>query len=278
MKNIFLLSFITLLFSCSENGSHSSPASQQEKGNKAQENLVSAANVYATELSPVNQNISSLISGTANMKIENGDLYAYIRMTGSLTGLIHEQRFYQASACPTLDDDTNNDGIIDIKEANHVLGQPIFPLDADISSLEAGKDTFPAGDASGTYWYEQIINFQTLQDELHLGDKSLEDDFVGLPLEETLSLQEGVVMILGVPAFTQLPPTVASTHGYANFQLLPVACGSLQKVFLVPGRIEDDRGVNLPAGPVGGANGEYDNATVIVEGRSKGNDYGDDDL
>jgi hypothetical protein len=281
MKKFVVLSLLILAVSCgdslemasSPDPVKSAPQEQQKKAH----NELKVPDHYSAELIAMNTKVSGQLSGAANFKIENGDFVAYIRLYNSLTSLIHEQRYYRADACPTSDADTNNDGFIDIVETNNFLGQPIFPLDADITTLEAGKDTFPAGDTMGTYWYEQIMDYNSLLDELHQGDKDSNDDFVGLSPAENISLDEGVIIIMGVPGFTVLPETVASTNGYGNFQTLPVACGSLKKVYVVPGKIEDDKGVSLPSGPVGGVNGEYDNATVMVGGNRKADNYGDDD-
>lgn len=281
MKNFFLLSLLALAVSCGDNlemaGSKEPQKSRPQPEQQKAHSELKVPDHYSAELVVMNQKVAGQLSGAANFKIENSDFVAYIRLYNSLTGLIHEQRYYHADACPTMDADTNNDGFIDIVETNNSLGQPIFPLDADITTLEAGKDTFPAGDNMGTYWYEQIMDYNSLLDELHQGDKDASDDFVGLSPAEQIDLDEGVIIIMGVPSFTVLPETVATTNGYANFQTLPVACGSLKKVYVVPGKIEDDKGVSLPSGPVGGVNGEYDNATVMVGGPRKGGDYGDDD-
>lgn len=234
-------------------------------------------NVYMAELHALNDNVAGAVSGNANFKIENNDFIAYIRFFNSISGLVHEQRYYQADACPTLEQDTNADGYIDIQEANAFLGQPLFPLDFDISSEEAQYDVFPGGDAVGGYWYEQIVPMETLMMDLKSEDLTPENDFRKMAQTEELNLNRGIVLIMGISPTIILPETVASSGGYGNFQTLPVACGSLKKIYVVPGTIQGDEASPLPNGEEGGALGEYDNAPILHHTDRKGDDYGSSD-
>lgn len=276
MKNILFLSLL-MLGACSEKdntGALPLKNHNQNFQNSYKENPTE----FLAVLETMNKSVAANVSGNANFKMQDGDFVAYIRLFNSVPGLIHEQRFYQASSCPTMDEDTNADGFIDILELNSYLGHPILPLDADITSEESGMHTFPAGDVAGGYWYEQIVPYTTLNNDLHADDLNPMDDFEKLPGNEELSLEEGVIVILGVPATTILPETVASSAGYANFQTLPVACGKLTKIYLVPGRIEEDKADIIPQGEVGGVNGQYDNAPNLIHFELKAGNYGDDDL
>lgn len=278
MKNLFIIGLVALA-ACSEmDQTDQSPQSLNTKDQKLQNTKAREPNDYLANLDSLNGSVSGFVTGNANFKKLGNDFIAYIRIFNAVPGLIHEQRFYQASSCPRIEDDLNGDGFIDIQELNSFLGNPIFPLDADITSQAAGAHTFPAGDQVGGYWYEQIVPMDVLMSDLHAEDLTPEDDFVPLPMSEQLSLDEGVVVILGVPAATYLPETVASSAGYANFQTLPIACGSLRKIYQVPGRIESDKADAISEGEVGGVLGEYDNAPILHHTERKSGNYGDDDI
>jgi hypothetical protein len=234
-------------------------------------------NSYLAELIPLNSLASGPVSGNANFKIQKETLYAYVRLFNSINGLVHEQRYYEAKACPGLEQDTNADGYIDIVEANSFLGEPIFPLDADISSEEAGFNIFPSIDSSGAYWYEQKVSYEALRSELNLTEKNPDSSFAKLTNGRDLNLSSGVILILGAPSWSNLPETVASSGGFANFQTLPIACGTLRQIYVVPGEIKNDEGVLVPNGPVGGSHGEYDNVPVIFPLPKDAKDYGDDE-
>lgn len=275
--NKMLLSGLILLCACSETGEYEKLTGEVPAPKQVVNPLVVEEHNYLALLSPLNEDVSGPISGSANFKLDGDDLVAYIRLFNSLTGLVHEQRFYQASGCPTLEQDTNNDGYIDIQEANAFLGKPLFPLDYDLSSEEAQYDVYPGGDAAGGYWYEQIVDFNTLLEDLRAADNNIENDFEKISPEQELILNEGVVLILGVPAWKVLPETVASSGGYANFQTLPIACGALKKIYVVPGRIQGDVADPISNGEVGGSRGEYDDAPILLHADRKGENYGEED-
>lgn len=275
MKSTILLALLILLtLSCGrETKTKLVPVAPKIEINK----LTVDKNSYLAELAPLNEVVAGAVSGNANFKIHKETLYAYVRLFNSISGLVHEQRYYEASACPGPEQDLNQDGFIDIQEANAFLGDPIFPLDADISSEEAGYNIFPSGDQSGSYWYEQEVSYETLRSELNLTERNAESDFSKLTDGRDLKLNTGIILILGAPSWASLPETVASSGGYANFQTLPIACGSLRQIYVVPGEIKGDGGVQIPNGTVGGDRGEYDNVPVIFPFPKEAKDYGDDD-
>lgn len=272
-NNLILTSLIFLSLACGQKEKKSLTPSQPKKTvNK----LIVDPNSYLAELKPLNETVAGAVSGNANFKIHKGVLYAYVRLFNSLPNLIHEQRYYEAKACPGKEQDLNEDGFIDIQEANDFLGAPIFPLDADITSEEAGFNTFPAGDVAGGYWYEQEVSYENLRTELNLTEINPDTDFRKLPDGEDLNLNSGVVLILGAPSWSSLPESVASSGGFANFQTLPIACGTLRRIYVVPGEVKGDTGVQIPNGPIGGAKGEYDNVPVIFPLPGEAKDYGDE--
>lgn len=272
-KSLILIPTLLFLISCGKEGKKTLiPAKPNMTANK----LILDRNNYLAELSVLNESVAGPVSGNANFRIHKETLYAYVRLFNSISGLVHEQRYYEGKSCPGPEQDLNNDGFIDIKEANAFLGEPIFPLDADISSEEAGAQIFPMGDSSGSYWYEQEVPYESLEQELNLTEKVPESDFSKLIDGRGLKLNSGIIMILGAPAWSNLPDSVASSGGFASFQTLPIACGTLRRIYVVPGEVKSDGGVQIPSGPIGGSRGEYDNVPVIFPIPGDAKDYGDD--
>lgn len=267
-------SLLILTLSC---GKDATKRTVEAPPKKTVNKLVYDRNSYLAELKVLNKSAAGPVSGNANFKIHNDTFFAYVRLFNSIPNLVHEQRYYEAESCPGPEADTNGDGFIDILEANAVLGDPIFPLDADISSETAGLNLFPSGDQSGSYWYEQEIAYEELRQELNLSERVPDSAFSKLTDGRDLKLNSGIVLILGAPAWSKLPETVASSGGYANFQTLPIACGALRRIYVVPGEVKGDDGVTLPNGEVGGSRGQYDDVPVLFPLPKDAKDYGDDD-
>lgn len=156
--------------------------------------------VFRTILSPENTSVSSAV-GTAEISIAGDELKATVRMGLAKTGT-HAQHIHAGTRCPTADDDTNGDGVVDATEASAVYGGVLLALDSDL----AGAGTFPSGI---TYNYDESASVTQVLTNLGLG---------------ALALEGKVVNVHGVPDSTNLPATVQG--GKENF---PISCGVLTK-------------------------------------------------
>jgi hypothetical protein len=143
---------------------------------------------------------------------------------------------YTGGRCPTLDDDVNKDGFIDINEAEKVLGKILIPLDSDITTQNSGSRFFPLGDLSGYYHYERITNFERFLDDLQAPDQNLEDDVVKIPDGRGLVIAGKTFMVQGVAETVDLPESVGTKEKKRAFQTLPVACGVFEKIITSPGQ------------------------------------------
>jgi hypothetical protein len=215
---------------------------------------------------PLNQTLSGSISGSATFSKEAEDLFIDVRFTGKNPALIQSQYIHVGGSCPTMANDTNGDGFIDVNESYAVTGQIFVPLDGDISSQDRGSATFPLTDTYGAYSYYERTSYQRFFSDLQDGDLDPSDDIVKLGADKALAMNTRVVMIYGVPAEAILPPTVSTRGRLANFQTLPIACGVFTKVTAVPGTVDDDSGLgDAPSeGSTVGGSGGADDGTIVI--------------
>lgn len=179
---------------------------------------------FSANLTAVNKIVAPLTVGNSGISIEKDNLTATVNLTLAPVG-VHRQAIVTGSACPTEKDDTNADGYIDAVEAQTASGKTIIPLDGDLSSQEAGADTYPADD----YNYSQTTSFAQMVSDLVAPDPNPNDSIVKLSSADELTFQGKVVMVYGVPATTVLPPTVQSIDGLPAQATLPIVCGIYQK-------------------------------------------------
>lgn len=213
---------------------------------------------YLAVLTPTNSVIARDISGNVNINREEQSLVAYVRFAGGDKEIGHTQRIHVGTACPTLEQDANGDGIIDINEAMDFVGPVLIPLDGDLSTQDRGSSVYPVSDIYGNYWWEDVVTFDRFLADLRDQDFDLEDDIVKLGEDKSFDLEGRVVLIHGVKAETLLPSTVTTRGRLANHQTVPVACGILKRVTEIPGSYEDDPTApidpNAPTNPYDGAN------------------------
>lgn len=185
---------------------------------------------YQAKFITMNPHVNGTIPGSANFHRKEDKLYVYVRLFAGGVRAWHMQHVYTGGRCPTMKDDRNGDGFVDIQEAEKVLGKILIPLDSNISSQSAGRRFFPLADLSGYYHYERITSFRRFLQDLQDEDREPEDDVVKLAAGEGLRLAGKTVLIQGVTETVDLPETVASKGRHAAFQTLPIVCGVFNKL------------------------------------------------
>jgi hypothetical protein len=244
MKNTYLkltssMAILILIASCG-NDSGSSTKNMSTPGTTQTEEVapVDGSNIeghYTAKFITLNPHVNGTIPGSANFYRKEDKIYAYVRLFAGGVKAWHQQHVYTGGRCPTMSDDTNGDGFIDINEAESVMGKILIPLDADISSQDSGRRFFPLGDLSGYYHYERITSFRRFLQDLQEEDKNLEDDVVKLAPGEGLLITGKTVLIQGVAETIELPETIGSKGRNSSYQTLPIACGNFEKVTGTPG-------------------------------------------
>lgn len=182
--------------------------------------------IYKAELLPLNTGVTkSKATGEVTFTIEGDQLTIQVTAQEVPSAIEHLQHFHgfaegsQTAKCPSVNNDKNGDGIIDLIETEPVAGTTMVPFHDDPVSMEIVRDTYPTADADGSYAYTKTVSLSALE-------KSFAPKFDG----QRLDLDRRVVFLHGVPASTQLPASVASLGDIPAHVTLPIACGEITKV------------------------------------------------
>lgn len=239
---ISAMTLLTLLASCGDSGSNGNSRSNESTEEREEIIPTDGSNIdglYRATFTTLNSHVNGTIPGSATFLRKENKFYAYVRLFAGGPKAWHPQAVYTGGRCPTMDDDENRDGFIDIVEAEKVLGSIIIPLDANISSQSGGKNFYPLADASGSYHYERITNFQSFLNDLQREDNDLEDNVTKLGPDRGLKIEGKTVLIQGISDTITLPETVASVGRRRSFQTLPIVCGVFKKITTTPGTPDD---------------------------------------
>lgn len=276
--NLILLIFLSsgILFSCSKISDKSSKKMRE----KTEPLEIKMFGTYQAFLSPINKNVSGHLNGTVALIREKEDLTIEVRLSGGPLSVLHTQSIHIGDRCPIEADDLNGDDYIDGEEGALVYKEIIIPLDDDISSQRMGGGIFPVTNEYGYYSWGRTTSFKKLMEDLREEDINLRDDYVKLERNKSLTMFGKVAVIMGVPDTTILPDSVMGRGRMRAHEALPVACGVIGRLGVVPGRIDsDDSGIQIPEGEtIGGSSGADDGAIFVpsTTGGTTGN-YGDDD-
>lgn len=170
---------------------------------------------YRAILRPMNNQLSGFIpTGIAEIKISD-DTVQVKTLLDDDARVAHMQSVHMGTRCPTVEADTNKDGIVDVQEAMRFSGQVLIPLDGDLSSEAAGEDVYPVGRG---FTYNKTVSLSALQSD------------VKARVGQNLNLAGRVVIIHGVANQTKMPATVATIDDLTPQSSVPVTCGILQRV------------------------------------------------
>lgn len=182
MKHLPLLVFI-LLFSCGKK-----PNSKAHDGSGHEP--LEPEGIYSARLQPLNH---VKVKGAVTITKYGDHLNVRVSLKNAPEG-VHLQGLHAGESCPW--EDTNNDEVIDLREAESSVGQLLVPFDGDLRSWEEGYDFFP----SGNYDYERSTSYSLMLADLNKNRR-----------QRHLKLQGRVVMI----------------RGKGDQKDLPIACGML---------------------------------------------------
>lgn len=232
-KVVSSLAVLALAAACGKE-SDSSGKNSSTEGRVAQEVAqADGSNIdghYQAKFITLNPHVNGTIPGSANFFRKEDRLFVYLRLFAGGVRAWHQQFVYTGSRCPTMKDDKNGDGFIDINEAEAVMGKILIPLDSDVNTQSSGRRFFPLADLSGYYHYERIANFRRFLSDLQEEDKDPNDDTAKLGPDKGLVIAGKPVLILGVSETVELPDTVGTKGRHAAFQTLPIACGVFKKL------------------------------------------------
>lgn len=267
IKKIALGTALLQLAACGGGGGGSGSGSGSSESQPRQFET-DAEGMYIAKLNALNNGVGGPISGSLSIMRDGSRLIAYVRMNGGQPHVVHQQRVHVGTSCPTMEDDKNGDGYVDVNEAFARTGKILFPLDADISAQERGSSIWPAGDMYGYYHWERATSWERFIGDLREPDLNEENDYAKLGTGGALNLDGRVVIIHGAAETANLPDTVGTRGRLRNFQVIPIACGVIRKINGAEvGTIEDDPSLGPAEGEtVGGSSGADDGSTIPVDG------------
>lgn len=228
---LIALTIIPLLGSCGKSESDGGGEGQQNMPQE-EEDSVDGSTIegqYKGLFVTLNPHVNGTIPGSITLVRDGDKLMTYARLFAGKPKAWHQQAIHLGNRCPTISDDTNQDGFIDINEALAVVGDMIIPLDANMNTQAAGKNFYPLGDPSGYYHYERISSFSRLYSDLYEADKDQNDRIAKLAPEEKFGFAGRVFMVQGVDEATLLPDTVGTLGRRRPFQTLPIVCTVIGK-------------------------------------------------
>lgn len=206
--------------------------------------------LYLAKMKTLNSHVNgTLDTSSATIRREGNRLYSYVKLFAGKPQAWHKQAIYLGRRCPTMSDDTNGDGYLDIAEATAVLGHIIMPLDSDIGSQASGRNFYPVADLSGSYQYERVTDFNRWFRDLTAEDSSPDDNIAKIADGEGFTFEGRAVMIQGITPEVNLPETVSTEPRYKPHQNFPIACGIFTKVNSIPGVAYEDA-IPGPVGPI----------------------------
>jgi len=181
---------------------------------------------YYSSLRPLNTKLGRY-SGWVSITISDNQFWARIKLTGPKTSGMHAQYLQANSKCPSMSDDTNDDGYLDFKEAYAVSGPILIPLDSDLKTQLKGLNIFPKMRRSSFYYYSEACNTSLMMEDLRASDSYSSDMIIKLRPNEELRLDRRVILIYGTDEDRYLPSTVNTFEGYPSQSSIPIACGEI---------------------------------------------------
>ena len=172
--------------------------------------------VYKAVLKPLNPNASARAAfGKAKIRVQGSMATVQLEAMGLDRNTLHLQHIHAADQCPTMADDVNRDGYLDLFEGVPKYGPILIPLDGNLSDEASNFASFPTA-PQGKINYMESVSVADL-----LAYQSVQDD------GGFLNIAGRHIVIHGVAASTELPETVGTIDGVPAQVTIPVACGEL---------------------------------------------------
>ena len=174
---------------------------------------------YEAVLKPLNARANKRgVTGKAEITVDDGLITFAVDARNVAPGITHLQHVHAADACPTMKDDANGDGFLDLIEGVPVYGGIFINLDSDLSTQPAGA--FPIATDRGLLTYEEDVAASDLVAGLKAAGVLADGELV--------NLEGRHIVVHGVAADTELPATVGTLPNVPSQVTLPVACGEIR--------------------------------------------------
>ena len=174
---------------------------------------------YEVVLKPLNARANKRgVTGKAAITVDEGMITFAVDARNVAPGITHIQHVHAGNACPTMKDDANGDGFLDLIEGVPVYGGIFINLDSDLSTQPAGA--FPIATDRGLLTYEEDVAASDLVAGLKAAGVLADGELV--------NLEGRHIVVHGVAPDTELPATVKTLPGVPSQVTLPVACGEIR--------------------------------------------------
>ncbi len=222
---------IFLLAACGEKSQrniHKAMGSVQEGGEDNQSQVLQGN--YRVRFTALNPELSENLEAHLVGEIRDDEVKVSIRGMNMAEGISHPQFLYEARSCPTMDDDTNEDGVLDQVEVLEATEGILVPFDDDLTEQISATNVFPMSSSEGSYEYEEKASLSAMLRDLRETDENFDDHYIKLSEDEELELEGKIVILHGVSATALLPQTVASEGELAVHETVPIACGVVERI------------------------------------------------
>ncbi len=175
------------------------------------------------KLRPVNaESLGQNVTGAVTIATSGQMLVFDVQADGVGEGqhLMHVHGFPgddpREARCPTMADDANGDGVIDLVEAEAVAGTTMIPFHDAPASMEIPSQSYPDARAAGNLVYTHKVDFDRIQE-------AMEAKF-----DSPTALEKRVVLMHTVPQTAQLPDSARSLPDVPAHMTVPIACAELE--------------------------------------------------
>ena len=180
--------------------------------------------IFRATLTQVNpQQSASTPGGVIEVIVqEESNLLEVDLGASGLDDVNHPTFLWRGDRCPTEDDDTNGDGIVDIVEAKAGLDGVMLALDNDLTdpAFQAG---FPSG---SSFTYQESAPLTGVIDGM--GGPHVNPLFIPLAVNDDINLESRFIVVHGVSDGLLLPTTpIVGIDGFTLHQSIPILCGRL---------------------------------------------------
>jgi hypothetical protein len=131
---------LLVLTSCGDKGNNDAEA-------KASQQEMLSEGIFKAVLRPYNFTAAGWIpNGMADIKINENQIEVKSWLDDS-SNVVHMQNIHVGTQCPSMENDINRDGFVDMNESIKVAGKILMALDDDLNSQEIGS-VYPKGNYS----------------------------------------------------------------------------------------------------------------------------------
>jgi hypothetical protein len=220
--NTLLILGLTIIASCGKDSSSGPKRLSLEQ--QQQEEM----GHYRAVMEPLNSSVSgNQASGTALINLKEEIFEVKLNIINAPSAIKHLQAVHTGGDCPNPEHDSNQDGFLDIQEGSKHFGKILIPLDADLSSQQAGTSYGPT---SSAYSYSESTEWKKMMTDLQSPDENPEDFVQKLAPSSFLNLAGRSFVVLGVSSKVSLPQSVATMNQLPAHLTLPIACGKIMRV------------------------------------------------